>query len=448
MRFRRLKFIKRFVPKTLFARSLLILVTPVLLIQIVSTSMFFDRHWSKMTSRLAFSVVGEISVLADYIEKNDGDGRAISTLISLYDDKLDLLVDFKRGEILGDQPEPVWVGWEYMIGESLMREMSGMFNTPFTVDVDFQEKWVEIRVQLTQGVLYVSLPQRRMFTSSSYIFLIWVFIITFVLLVISVLFMRNQVRPIRRLAIAAERFGKGRDVSDFKLEGAREVRQAGQAFLDMRTRIQRQVSQRMEMLAGVSHDLRTPLTRMNLQLAMLKETPDILAMKRDVNDMEKMVQGYLNFVRGEGDESMVVTNLTLLLQDVVDSCRRDGGGGISLDVGELGIEIPLKPMAFKRCLVNLLGNAVKYAPHTWVSLSQEEDRIMLVIEDNGIGIPKEQYEDVFKPFYRVDSSRNSETGGVGLGLPIAMDIVHGHGGKIWLEKSRHGGLRVNIRLPK
>lgn len=447
MRFRRLKFIKRFVPKTLFARSLLILVIPVLLIQIVSTSMFFDRHWSKMTSRLAFSVVGEISVLADYIEKNEEDDRAINALVSLYDDKLDLLVDFKRGETLTDQPVPVWVGWEYMIGESLMREMSGMFKTPFTVDVDFQEKWVEIRVQLTQGVLYVSLPQRRMFTSSSYIFLIWVFIISFVFLVISVLFMRNQVRPIRRLAIAAERFGKGRDVSDFKLEGAREVRQAGQAFLDMRTRIQRQISQRMEMLAGVSHDLRTPLTRMKLQLAMLKETPDIQAMKRDVADMEKMVQGYLNFVRGEGDEAMVLTNLSLLLQDVVDSTRRDGGD-ISLELDGTDIELPLKPLAFKRCLVNLLGNAVKYAPRTWISLSQEEDRIMLVIEDNGIGIPQEQYEDVFKPFYRVDSSRNSETGGVGLGLPIAMDIVHGHGGKIWLEKSRHGGLRVNIRLPK
>lgn len=445
---RKILLIKRFMPKTLLGRSLLILIAPVFLIQIFLTFMFFDRHWNKMTTRLAYAVAGEISILSSAVEEAP-DADAILKTIDLFEKRLDLLAYFEEGTNLGEAAKHPsdWAGWEYMVGKTLIHELDRTLGRPFVVNVDFKEKWVEVRVQLQNGVLNVSLPQRRLFTASSYIFLIWVFSASFVLLVIAVLFMRNQVRPIRRLAVAAERFGKGRDVQDFKLEGAKEVRQAAQAFLDMRTRIQRQISQRTAMLAGVSHDLRTPLTRLKLQLAMLEDCPDVEDMKQDIQDMEKMIGGYLNFVRGEGDETPVSTNLNTMLEQIAQVARKQNCR-ISLDLEAEPVWIPLRSLAFKRCLENLVSNAAKYADHVWLALRRaDNNRIEIMVEDNGPGIPEDQYEEVFRPFYRVDSSRNAETGGVGLGLPIAMDIVHSHGGKIWLEKSGHGGLAVKIRLP-
>lgn len=440
-------WLKSLMPKTLFGRSLLILITPVLLIQIILTMMFFDRHWSKMTSRLAYAVAGEVTILSDYIEESD-DPKDIERVMAYAGEHLSLLAYFNKDETLDTaQQKNNWAGWEFMVGQALLKELNKQLDKPFIVNVDFQEKWVEVRVQLSKGVLNISLPQRRLFTSSSYIFLLWVFSASFILLTIAVLFMRNQVRPIRRLALAAERFGKGRDVQDFKLEGAKEVRQAGQAFLDMRTRIQRQISQRTAMLAGVSHDLRTPLTRLKLELAMLGDDADVEDMKNDIQDMEKMIEGYLNFVRGEGEEVPVPSSLNDLLMQVVIAGRRQGNK-VQFNNGADEVVMPLRPVALKRCLDNIISNAGKYGENIWVSLEcVPNQRIEITIEDDGAGIPEEQYDEVFKPFFRVDHSRNAETGGVGLGLPIAMDIVHSHGGKIWLEKSKHGGLAVKIRLP-
>jgi len=400
-----------------------------------------------MTSRLAYAVAGEISILAQYIDQAEGADER-HQIIQLVGDRLDLLVYYEEGQSLEGMPrDQALIGWASMLRDTLSAELIKQLTYPFVVYVDFKEKWVEVRVQLKEGVVNISLPQRRLFSSSSYIFLIWVFSASFVLLVIAVLFMRNQVRPIRRLAIAAERFGKGRDVQDFKLEGAKEVRRAGQAFLNMRTRIQRQISQRTEMLAGVSHDLRTPLTRLKLGLAMLGGGPDVEAMKSDIQDMEKMIDGYLDFVRGEGHEVPVSADLNELLEQVVIGAKRQGQN-VFLDMESETVWIPLRSMAFKRCLGNLLSNASKYAPHIWVTMRCVEGaRIEIRVEDDGPGIPAEQHDDVFRPFYRLDSSRNTETGGVGLGLPIAMDIVHSHGGKIWLEESAYGGLSVIIRLP-
>lgn len=443
----KIRLIKRFVPKTLLGRSLLILVTPIILIQAISTFLFFDRHWSRMTSRLAYAVAGEVVWISDEIEKEPSPEN-ISYIAEMASKYLSILISYHPGETIADlSQEKEWVGWEALIGETLDRELRSAMRHPYAIDVDFQEKWVEIRVQLSHGMLSASLPQRRLYSSSSYIFLLWVFSVSIILLVIAVLFMRNQIRPIRRLALAAERFGKGRDVSDFKLEGAREVRQAGQAFLEMRTRIQRQISQRTEMLAGVSHDLRTPLTRLKLQLAMLGDTPDTQAMKSDICEMENMIDGYLNFVRGDGREASQVTNLGELLAQIVFSAKRQGCN-ILWEAQQEKVFLSLRVNAFKRCVTNLISNANKYAENVWVTMMPVENgRVRIVIEDDGIGIPEDQYEDVFRPFYRVDSSRNAQTGGVGLGLPIAMDIVHAHGGKIWLEKSVHGGLAVHIRLP-
>ncbi|GJL85364.1 MAG: ATPase [Micavibrio sp.] len=439
--------IKRLLPKTLFARSLLILVMPVLLIQLITTFVFFDRHWNRMTSRLAFAVSGEIATIALQIE-NDPSPENVRNISSYTASSLDLLIGFDKGAILEIDPvDNKGAVWGSMVAETLDNEIRNHMDRPFLLDADFEEKWMEVTIQLENGVLSVSLPQRRLFSSSSYIFLIWMIVVSIILLAIAVLFMRNQIRPIRRLAIAAERFGKGRDVHAYKLEGASEVRQAGQAFLDMRKRIQRQITQRTEMLAGVSHDLRTPLTRMKLQLAMLGDSPDVDAMKNDLSEMERMIEGYLEFVRGEGGEQVSMVNLADLLQKVAVSSKRQGRD-LTL-AGSEDINMMLRPMAFERCLTNLVNNAGKYADHVWIAARNIEDggKIEITVDDNGPGIPEDKYEDVFKPFYRVDSSRNVATGGVGLGLPIAMDIVHSHGGKIWLEKSGQGGLRVTIHLP-
>ncbi len=443
------KGVKRLLPETLFFRSLLILITPIFLIQIILTVVFFDRHWSRMTSRLSFAVAGEVSLVVHYIEQNEKQEET-NRLIELLSQRLDLLVTHDDGaKLSGNDRQRVQQGmtWEAMIRTSLITELSKVLSMPFTVKVDFSEKWIEVGVQTSQGVLNVSVPQRRLFSSTTYIFLLWVFGASSILLVIAVLFMRNQIRPIRRLSAAAEHLGKGRNVQNFKIEGAREVRQAGQAFLDMKTRIQRQVSQRTDMLAGVSHDLRTPLTRLKLQISMMGDSPDIYEMKKDINDMEKMIEGYLSFVRGEGREKSSMTDVSSVLRDVTISAKRQGCD-VDMQLNNLKPSVMLRPIAFKRCLSNITSNAIKHADHIWITLEQNsKSEIEIIIEDNGDGIDEGQYDEVFRPFYRVDTSRNSETGGIGLGLPIAMDIVHSHGGEIWLDKSQHGGLAVHISLP-
>lgn len=442
------KWFKTFLPKTLLGRSLLILITPVFLIQVISTYVFFDRHWYKMASRLSYAVAGEIVLIGNLIESNP-DPAAAEALAALAGDRLDLIASYRPSEKVEGSSEMPEGRWASYIANSFAGELKQQTQNPFTVDVDFQEKWVEVRLQLKDGVLHVSLPQRRLFTSTTYIFLLWVYGSSAILLMISVLFMRNQIRPIRKLAIAAERFGKGRDVESFKIEGAREVRQAGQAFMDMRTRIQRQIQQRTAMLAGVSHDLRTPLTRMRLQLALLGDSPDIDALKGDIEEMEKMIEGYLNFVRGDGNEQPGVTDMIPLIESVIVSAKRQGCDIAFTHDGQDGLSMTLRPLAMRRCLMNVIGNAAKYATKVWISIEKPEKRTVLIaVEDNGPGIPEDQYEEVFKPFYRVDASRNVDTGGVGLGLPIAMDVVHAHGGTIWLERSGHGGLAVKIRLPQ
>lgn len=441
--------LKRFMPQTLLGRSLLILITPVLLIQVFATFIFFDRHLEKMTSRLAFAVAGEVAVIVSYLKDNNEQQYAIDRLTATASKNLDMTIFFNKGAVLEDglhNSDQSWI-WGRMIRRALSDEARRVIDLPYIVDVDFNEKWVRIDVKMSTGVLSASVSQRRLFSSTSYIFLLWIFFASSILLIIAVLFMRNQIRPIRRLSIAADRFGKGQDVRDFKVEGAREVRHAGQAFLDMKRRIQRQISQRTDMLAGVSHDLRTPLTRLKLQIAMLGDDPDILEMKKDIVEMEKMIDGYLNFVRGEGREESVVTDVTAFISDIIASEIRHGHK-ITLDANALLIHMNIKPVAFKRCLSNIISNAAKYADHIWVTLNQSDERsIHILIEDNGPGIDESMYEDVFRPFYRVDSSRNIDTGGVGLGLPIAMDIVHAHGGEIELKKSPHGGLGVLISLP-
>ncbi|MCB9991266.1 MAG: HAMP domain-containing protein [Rhodospirillales bacterium] len=438
--------IKKILPRTLFGRSLMILVTPILLIQIISTVVFFDRHWVKMTDRLAFSVAGEIAMIADRVEK-DASASALNEIKTYAGQNLELLINFEPEARLEDERHDGHAGLkETVISRTLAKAMDAQVRRPYLINVDVNEKWVEVSVTVTDGVLRVSLPQRRLFSSSGYIFLLWMIAISLVLLMVAILFMRNQIRPIRRLAVAAERFGKGMDVpTSFKPEGAREVRQAASAFLDMQERIKRQIQQRTAMLAGVSHDLRTPLTRMKLQAAMLGNNPDVEALKSDIADMERMIDAYLDFARGEGGEQASRTDLKAILDRVAAGVRRQG---VKVDLSAEGdLSLHMRPVAFERCLTNLVNNARKYGGDIWIDVVRGEDEVVITIDDNGPGIPDEKMEDVFRPFYRIDESRNPATGGVGLGLPIAQDIIHSHGGEIMLAHSPHGGLRVKITMP-
>lgn len=444
--------IKDMLPSSLLGRSLLILITPLFLVQIITTFIFFDRHWQKMGDRLAFAVAGEISLLATMIEEDPQTQDKASRLKDYAANALDMVAVYKPDEKLerffyhpkGPLQQTAREG---IIGVTLANALKKQVDRPFDIQVDRKKKWVEVHVQLKDGVLIAAVPERRLFSSSGYVVLIWMIGSSMILLVIAVLFMRNQIRPIRRLAIAAERFGTGRDVPFFKIEGAREVRQAARAFIDMRDRIKRQIEQRTIMLAGVSHDLRTPLTRMKLQLEMMPQGPDVDGLKSDLKDMERMMEAYLQFARGQGDEQTQRTNLFDMLTRLAGQINRNGQERVILELeGEPQIVL-LRPIAFERCLNNILGNAIAYAGQVWVSARRVGECVELCFDDDGPGIDPSQYEDVFKPFVRGESSRNQKTGGVGLGLPIAQDIVLAHGGKIWLDQSPKGGLRVVIDLP-
>lgn len=441
--------IKRILPRSLLGRSLLILVLPILLIQLITAYVFFDRHWSKMTARLAYAAAGEIAIVARSIEENMPRSE-VDKITDYISQHLGVLISYEDGASLDDiiVHEEKHQMWEYFVARSLMHELRQQINRPTLISADFEEKWVRIYIGLQNGLLSVTLPQRRLFSSSGYIFLIWMFSVSFLLLVIAILFMRNQIRPIRRLAIAADWFGRGRDAVNFKLEGAREVRQAGQAFLDMQRRIKRQIEQRVFMLAGVSHDLRTPLTRMKLQLEVMEDSQDVQDMKADIKEMERMIDGYLDFVRGDGDEQTVALSMKEALSQVTDRVQREFSNvDIRLEMQGDAI-LRARPLSLQRAISNVVRNAAKYADQVVVSMEEgDNDRLFIAVDDNGPGIKAEEYDQVFRPFYRVDPSRNKDTGGVGLGLSIAMDIVHSHGGHIWLEESRLGGLRVMIRLP-
>ncbi|WP_448208103.1 ATP-binding protein [Azospirillum sp. sgz302134] len=432
--------LKRFLPRTLFGRSLLIIVTPVILAQAVATWIFYDRHWDTMTNRLAFAVAGDIAMVIGMLERDptpDGRNWTLTTTAR----STDLIVTLEPGNTLPDQRPKLHGMLEHTLGKALDERV----HRPFTINTRVAHEWYEIRVQMPDGVLSVMSPERRLFSPTSYIFILWMIGSALVLFTVAIIFMRNQIRPIKRLAAAADALGKGRDVRNFKPEGATEVRQAASAFLQMRERIQRQITQRTEMLAGVSHDLRTPLTRMKLALDMLGDGPEVEELMTDVAEMEMMIEGYLAFARGEGAEAVQPTDLTRILNEAVAGARREGAE-VSLEV-ESGMTLPLRPNATRRCLANLLSNARRHAARIWVTAERTDSVIDIVIDDDGPGIPKGAREDVFKPFFRLDSSRNRETGGAGLGLTIARDVVRSHGGDITLGDSPQGGLRVLIRLP-
>jgi two-component system, OmpR family, osmolarity sensor histidine kinase EnvZ len=437
----RLPLIKRILPRSLLGRSLMIIVTPLIVVQLISTWVFYDRHWDSVTRWLANSLAGEIAVVVRHLRDYPApDDRA--WILEAAQLNMDLGIRLKAGAMLPENRETRADGTTERL---LARALDDMVRRPYTIDPQSGDKPIEIAIQLPEGVLLVEVPRKRLTSPTTLLFVMWSVGSALVLFVVATLFMRNQVKPIRRLASAAESFGKGRDAPEFRPAGATEVRQAAAAFARMRDRIRRQIKQRTEMLAGVSHDLRTPLTRMKLQLAMMPETPEIRGLRSDVIEMEKMVDEYLAFARGEGTERPTVTSITALLEEVVQDAARNGTQVTLETDGEL--IVPVRPNAFKRCITNIVGNAAHYGQTVAVHAIRDGNTIEITVDDDGPGIPADQRDDVFKPFRRLDASRNPETGGVGLGLTIARDIVRGHGGDVRLETAPLGGLRARLSLP-
>jgi two-component system, OmpR family, osmolarity sensor histidine kinase EnvZ len=437
------RMLKRLLPHRLFGRSLMIIVIPMLLLQAVVTIVFFDRHYRITTATMTRGVVNDIAYLvmlenAQPLGSERDRQREIAAGIFGY------RAEFGAGEQLSRTvKEPVSV-----LERQLAENMGTLIAGGISFDTESLPDFVDLRMQLKDGVLRLLVPRARVTASSADIFVIWMIGASLVLMAIAVLFLRNQIKPIERLALVAEAFGKGRDVPDFKPSGAAEVRRAASAFLLMRERIDRYVQQRTEMLAGISHDLKTPLTRIRLQLAMMREDADTDAIKADLAEMEHMLNEYLDFARGEGGEASILEDLTQLAAEAAADCARadHAQSRIALSGAE-SLLVRVRRNALKRCLVNLIGNALKYGKRVEVRVARKGRMAEISIDDDGPGIPEGRREEAFRPFHRLDEGRNLQSGGVGLGLAIARDIARNHGGDVRLESSTLGGLRALVLLP-
>lgn len=433
--------IKRILPRTLFGRALIIIVAPLILVQMIAAFVFYDRVWETVTRRLTTALAGDVAQIIAVMALDPSPAHQDWAIQSAYAN-FGITATVAKDERLADTEPPKGQG---LLERRLIGALSERVRRPFALDVWSHPKEVMIDVQLDDGVLKIRAPRDRLFTTNVYVFLIWMIGSGILLFAVASLFMRNQVRPLRRLAEVADAFGKGREVPDFKPTGATEIRQVSSAFIQMRERIRRHLTQRTEMLAGVSHDLRTPLTRMKLELAMLGESSAIAGLRTDVSEMERMVDSYLAFARGEALEPVETGDVAALLADLVAGARRSGHA-VTLDC-EGDLKLPLRPQAFRRCLSNLLGNAIRHASLVEVHATRRDRSAEIVFDDDGPGIPPERREDAFKPFFRLERSRNPATGGVGLGLTIARDVVRAHGGDISLAESPLGGLRARIVIP-
>ena len=434
-------WIKRILPRTMFGRSLLLIVVPLIVVQIVSAWVFYARHWETISRLLSSDVAGDIALVIEGMNPARSDSE-LTQLMARASAQTETEFSFDRNGMLPDPMPPSGNQSEEQLRTAL-REHVG---EPFRLDAVSDPLNFLVKVPVQQGILSASVSRKRLTTSTTYIFILWMIGSSLILFIVAAIFLRNQVKSLRRLAAAAEGFGKGRPVAFSKVEGALEVRQAAVAFMQMRDRIQRQIRQRTEMLAGVSHDLRTPLTRMKLALELLGDNATVAELKSDVVDMERLVHVYLDFVRGEGTETTVETDISPLIADIAAAVRRDGKP-VSLDQPE-ALVVPIRPHALRRCLGNLVDNAARYGSQVWLTSRAVADGVDILVDDDGPGIPAHERDHVFQPFIRLDSSRNPSTGGVGLGLTIARDVARSHGGDVRLETSPQGGLRARVHLPR
>jgi two-component system, OmpR family, osmolarity sensor histidine kinase EnvZ len=428
-------------PTGLYARALLIMIVPMVVLQSVVAFVFMERHWNTVTRHLSAAVVQDVAALID-IYKGYPQDKDRAQLRRIAQQRLGLVVDFLP---VGDMPAPGPKPFFSLLDQSLSGQISRQIGRPFWIDTVGKSNLVEIRILLDDSVMRVFALRSAAYASNSEIFLFWMVGTSSILLIVAVLFLRNQIRPILRLADAAESFGKGREAPNFRPRGAREVRRAAHAFLEMKARIERTIEQRTAMLAGVSHDLRTILTRFKLELALLGDSPEIDAMRKDVDEMSLMLEDYLAFARGDSGENAQPTDMAMALEDLRGDAERNGH---SATVAFHGLPVvTVKPASFKRCLANLVSNAARHANTISITGHRDHRYLSVTIDDDGPGIPAKMREEVFKPFLRLDDARNQDEGGTGLGLAIARDIARSHGGDIMLGDSPMGGLRATVRVP-
>src|SRR5712672_280648 len=431
---------KGWMPTGLYARALLIMIVPMVVLQTVVAFVFMERHWNTVTRRLSAAVVQDVASLIDVYKGYPQDkDRAQLRRIAL---RLQLVVDFLP---VGDMPPPGPKPFFSLLDQTLSVQLGRQIGRPFWIDTVGRSALVEIRIKLDDAVMRVFARRSAAYASNSEIFLFWMVGTSVVLLTVAILFLRNQIRPILQLADAAESFGKGREVPNFRLRGAREVRRASQAFVEMKSRIERAIEQRTAMLAGVSHDLRTILTRFKLELALIGDSPEIDAMRKDVDEMARMLEAYLAFARGDSGEQSAPTEMAALLEELKGDVEGNGHSASVVFNGQPLVTV--RPAAFKRCLGNLVSNAARHANAISITGHRDHRYLTVTIDDDGPGIPPGMREEVFKPFLRLDGARNQDEGGTGLGLAIARDIARSHGGDIMLGDSPMGGLRATARIP-
>ena len=430
------KFFKSILPKKLFYRSLIIVATPIILLQIIITIVFFDSLWIKANKGMTRSLTSEIQTMFDLFQQENNQ----QVIIDLYNKNFDFVVMLKKNEIL---PERKTERWFSPMDRSLRRELKPIFQNSYWFDTTTYKELVDLRIKYKNGILQIFFPKYKIAPSSARIFALWITLPGLLLIFIAIIFLKNQTRPIVNLAKAAEKFGKGESTTGFWPSGALEIRQAGYEFDRMRKRITVHLNQRSEMLSGISHDLRTPLTRLKLQLAMLKQQDLAKKMGEDIEEMERMINEYLEFSRYQKNEKTELMNISHLIRDVTKKYEEKQ---IKLFLEECP-KINIRPGSIKRCLANLIDNALAYGKTTEIFTKKMMNNMLILIDDDGPGIHESEYQNVLKPFYRIDKSRGQNKLGVGLGLSIANDIIRSHGGNISLEKSSLKGLRVKISLP-
>ena len=430
-------FFKKILPKRLFYRSLIIVATPIILLQITITIVFFDSLWIKANKGMTRSLVGEVQTMFEvYKQGNENEQQMI---INLYNKNFDFVVTLKENELLpGEKAER----WFSPIDRSLRRELKPVFDA-YWFDTTTYKELVDLRIKHEDGVLQIFFPRHKIAPSSARIFALWITLPGLFLIFIAIIFLKNQTRPIVNLAKAAEKFGKGEFVKEFRPSGAKEIRQAAYEFDRMRKRITVHLNQRSEMLSGISHDLRTPLTRLKLQLALLKQQDVAKKMGEDIEEMTRMLNEYLEFSKHQKNEETETANLNYIIKDIVNKYEDKE---IYLKLEEIS-EISIRPNLIRRCLSNLIDNSLSYGNKAEIVTKKTSNNIIILIDDDGPGIPKNEYQNVMKPFYRIDKSRGLNKSGVGLGLSIANDIIRSHGGIISLEQSHLNGLRVKVSLP-
>ncbi len=434
--------LRNFTPKGLYARTMLIVVLPIFIMQVIVTYIFFNRHWEEVSGNLSANVAGDIALVTT-LYRQAGNDAAIEQVSTLARQELDIAIRYEEG---GSIPPRDKRGFFSVNSNTLDERLDQALDLPYWYNIAGYKNYVEVRVQLEEGYLVFLVLRERVYTDNAWLFIIWLLATTLLLGYVSITFMRNQVRSITQLATAAEAFGTGRDMPEYKPSGAREVRAAGAAFLAMRQRIKRYINQRTSMLDGVSHDLRTPLTRMKLALAMMPETQDTKEIKADIGEMEHMLEEYLAFARDQSKEEPALINLADLISEITADTLR---AGYQLEVLNTSEEmISARRQALKRAISNLVSNGFKHAEVVKLSVIDRAENIELIIDDNGPGIPDALHAEAFKPFNRLDEARTQNIAGVGLGLSVVKDIMRAHGGDVALGQSPLGGLRATLYLPK